>query len=83
MMSVSKLRFGVLAALFAIFFSAIGAGTALAVQGHMLDARSYLNSALTQLEMATPDKAGHRVNAISLVKDAITQVNQGIAAGAK
>lgn len=83
MINVSKVRLGALAALFAIFCCVVGAGTALAVQGHMLNARSYLNSALTELEMATADKAGHRVNAINLVKNAISQVNQGIAAGAK
>ncbi|HEX9178380.1 hypothetical protein [Mycobacterium sp.] len=31
---------------------------------------------------AIPDKAGHRVAAISLVEQAIDQVNQGIQAGA-
>jgi hypothetical protein len=79
-MRISKARFAVAAVLFALFFAGIGAGTALAYQSHMVNARSYLNDALSQLEAATPDKGGHRVNAINLVKSAITQVDLGIQA---
>jgi hypothetical protein len=82
-MKLSNVRVGALAVLLAFCFAALGAGSALAVQGHMLNARSYLNSALGQLNMATPDKAGHRVNAMNLVRDAIRQVNLGIQAGAR
>ncbi len=74
----SKLRLGVLAVLFALFFAGIGAGTALAVQSHMVNARNYLNSALSELNAAQSDKGGHRVNAINYVKDAINEVNAGI-----
>jgi hypothetical protein len=81
-MTISKIRLAVLAVIFAVGFSAIGAGTALAVQGHMLNARSYLTSAYGQLNQATPDKAGHRVQAMSLIRQAINQVNWGIQAGA-
>lgn len=77
-MRSSKLRIGALALLFAIFFAALGAGTALAVQNHMINARNYLNSALTELQAAQPDKGGHRANAINSVKTAIAEVNQGI-----
>ncbi len=79
-MHIAKARFVVVAVLFALVFAGIGAGSALAYQGHMVNARTYLNNALTQLEDATPDKAGHRANAIDLVKSAISQVNLGIAA---
>jgi hypothetical protein len=82
-MNLSKLRIGALAVLFAVFFAALGAAAALAAQGHMLNARGYLNSALGELNAAQADKAGHRVNAINLVKDAIHQVNLGIQAGAQ
>ena len=77
-MQISKLRLAALAVVFAIFFSVIGAGTALAVQGHMLNARSDLNSALNELNAATANKGGYRANAINLVRQAITQVNLGI-----
>ncbi len=81
-MTFSKMRLAVLAVICALGFFAIGAGTALAVQGHMLNARSYLNSAYSQLNQARPDKAGHRVQAMSLIRQAINQVNWGIRAGA-
>jgi hypothetical protein len=74
----SKLRIGALAVLFAIFFAALGAGAVLAAQTHMVNARNYLNSALSELEAAETDKGGHRASAISDVKAAISQVNQGI-----
>jgi hypothetical protein len=56
-------------------------GVALAYQNHMFAARSALNNALAQLQAAVPDKAGHRVNAINLVNQAIGEVNAGIQAG--
>lgn len=59
------------------------AGRASAYQGHMWSALDHLNAALAQLNAATPDKAGHRVNAISLTQQAINQTNAGIAAGAR
>jgi hypothetical protein len=82
-MYLSKARLGALALLFALIFCAIGAGTALAVQGNMTSAKMHLNYALTDLNNAKPDKNGHRSNAIQLVKEAITQVNLGIQAGAQ
>ena len=77
-MTSSKARLGVLALVFAFVFAGIGAGVALASQPHMVNARNYLNQALTELNAANPDKGGHRENAINLVKQAITQVNEGI-----
>lgn len=74
------LRSAAFAAMFAVFFALVGAGTALAVQSHMVNARSYLQSALSELNEAEANKGGHRVNAINYVKDAINEVNLGIAA---
>jgi len=47
-------------------------------QPKMRSALSSLESALGDLKAATADKGGHRVKAISLVNDAITQVKEGI-----
>jgi len=74
------LRNTILAATFAVFFALVGAGTALAVQTHMVNAHSYLESALSELNQAQANKNGHRVNAINYVRDAINEVNLGIAA---
>ena len=82
-MHVSKIRLAVAGSLVAVSFSLLGAGTAYAVQTHMLNARDDLNNALNELQLAVPDKGGHRVNAINLVQQAIDQVNQGIQFGAQ
>lgn len=48
-------------------------------QPHMVQALSHLKSAKAELEAATSDKGGHRVKAIALTRDAIVQVEKGIA----
>ena len=53
-------------------------GTAMAEQGNMIAARQSLHAAYNYLQQATPDKGGHRVNAMSLVQQAIREVNMGI-----
>lgn len=58
-------------------------GTALAYQPHMHAALNALTNAQTQLNAALPDKAGHRVNALKLVGQAIGEVQAGITAGAQ
>jgi hypothetical protein len=58
-------------------------GVAIASQPHMVNALHDLQSAQAQLNAATADKAGHRANAISLVGQAITQTQAGIAAAAQ
>jgi hypothetical protein len=73
-----KLRFGVLAVVFALFFAGVGAVVALAAQSHMINARNDLNSALSELNQADTNKGGHRINAIKYVNDAIDEVNLGI-----
>ena len=77
-MYISKLRLGAFALIFAILFGFAGAGTVLATQSHMAQARTYLNYALSELQAASANKGGHRVNAINYVKDAINEVNLGI-----
>jgi len=56
---------------------------AAAEQGNMQAALSALNNAKGSLQRAVPDKAGHREKAKDLVDQAITEVNEGITAGAK
>jgi hypothetical protein len=48
-------------------------------QPHMQAAKSSLQTARAELQKATPDKGGHRVNAIGLVNSAFAEVNAGIA----
>jgi len=47
-------------------------------QPNMMSALEHLELAKDKLEKATPDKGGHRVKAIKLVKDAIEETNAGI-----
>jgi hypothetical protein len=77
-MHVSKFRLVIGGITTAIVFSFLGAGTAYAVQTHMLNARDALQQAQSELQLADADKGGHRVNAINLVQQAIDQVNLGI-----
>ncbi|MBN2079079.1 MAG: hypothetical protein JW838_08930 [Spirochaetes bacterium] len=51
-------------------------------QPHMRSALQALQSAKAHLNKASHDKGGHRVKALSLVNDAISEVRKGIAAGA-
>lgn len=47
-------------------------------QPTMRSALGSLRAALTSLQNATADKGGHRVKAISLTKDAISEVEKGV-----
>jgi hypothetical protein len=77
-------RFGILVLACAMLFGAVVGGVAVAAtQVHMQNARGDLQSALAQLNAANADKAGHRVNAINYVKQAINEVNLGIQAAAQ
>ncbi|HTU83346.1 MAG TPA: hypothetical protein VMF61_14525 [Candidatus Acidoferrales bacterium] len=82
-MRLTGLRLTALIFALGLVFGLACAGTAFAVQSHMVNARGDLNSALNQLDAAEADKAGHRANAIKLVQEAIQQVNLGISAGAR
>jgi hypothetical protein len=55
--------------------------TAAPDQPHMQRALENLRSAKSNLEAATSDKGGHRVNAIAFVNRAIDEVKLGIEAG--
>lgn len=54
------------------------AGTANAYQGNMERSLSSLYDALASLREASSNKGGHRVNAMNLIEQAITEVNAGI-----
>jgi len=78
------MKLALLALLTALGFmgAGLGAGVAFADQTHMTNALGDLQAAQSELQAAQPDKAGHRVEAIGLVDQAINQVNLGIQAGA-
>jgi len=62
----------------AILGSAI-TGTAFAVnQPNMVNARISVRQAISDLRAATPDKGGHRDQAIQLGNQMLQQINQGI-----
>ncbi|WP_137932459.1 hypothetical protein [Mesorhizobium comanense] len=60
----------------------LSAGPADAAQPHMSKALNDLQAALNQLQAALPDKGGHRIKAMALVKDAIDETTKGMAVGA-
>ena len=47
----------------------------------MYNALHALQTARAELQEAAPNKAGHRVNALRLINEAIREVEAGIAAG--
>ncbi len=51
---------------------------AAAYQGNMERAMAALYDALGSLREATPDKGGHRANAMNLIQQAISEVQAGI-----
>ena len=51
---------------------------AAADQPHMQAALNALRTARSELDIAEADKGGHRVKALNLVKDAISEVEKGI-----
>jgi hypothetical protein len=62
-----------------IVLGVVAIAAAVPDQPFMKAARGDLNTARNQLQQATPDKGGHRLNAIGLVNRAIAEVNDGIA----
>jgi hypothetical protein len=79
-MKFSRVRQVIAAAVFALFFAAVGAGTVLAEQVHMEKALNSLQTALSELQASANDKSGHRNKAISDVQDAITETKAGMQA---
>jgi len=70
-----KARFGL-----TVFMVLAVAGIVGAVDQPMMQAaRGDLQTAKHELQMATPDKGGHRAKALALINDAIAEVNAGIA----
>jgi len=59
-----------------------GIGFAQGGQPHMQNALGDLQAARGELNVALTNKGGHRVAALNLVNQAITQVQAGIAVGA-
>ncbi len=57
----------------------VASGVALAQQPNMQNALNALFSARSSLQMAAPNKGGHRDRAIVLVNQAIAEVEAGIA----
>ncbi|MBM5822493.1 MAG: hypothetical protein FJ082_08580 [Cyanobacteria bacterium K_Offshore_surface_m2_011] len=58
---------------------AVASGAAVAQQPNMQNALTALFSARSSLQMAAPNKGGHRDRAINLVNQAIAEVEAGIA----
>jgi len=80
-MKLNRIPKAIAAAVFALFFAAVGAGTVLAAeQVHMEKALNSLQTALSELNAAQADKGGHRNKAISDVQDAISQTKAGMQA---
>jgi hypothetical protein len=61
--------------------ASFASGCVVAAQPHMQNALAALQNARAELQVAEANKAGHRVNAIRLVNEAIGEVQAGIAAG--
>jgi hypothetical protein len=77
-MTMSRNRIIVAFLLCLVLVSGFLIGRASADQPHMQAALDHLRLAKTELEKADPDKGGHRVKALALVNDAISQVEKGI-----
>jgi len=66
-----------LAAGVAVAFAA-GCASGPPYQPHMQNALAALQNAQSELELATPNKGGHRERAMNLISNAINQVEMGI-----
>ena len=58
--------------------TSMGVGYALAQQPHMDATLRLLQDAHHELELATPNKGGHRERALGLIEQASSQVREGI-----
>ncbi len=54
------------------------AGIAVGAQPHMQNALASLQNAKSELQQASHNKGGHRVRAIELINQAISEVNAGM-----
>ena len=57
---------------------AFAAGQAVACQPHVQNALDSLQTAQSELQLAAPNKGGHRERAMALVSEAMSQVDLGI-----
>jgi hypothetical protein len=80
-MKIGNRKLVAVAALSMLIGAAIG-GTAMARQVRMWNALHDLQAAQAELQGALADKGGHRVAAMNLIAQAITEVNAGLEAGA-
>jgi len=78
---MGKVKFAAVVGGVAAFAAVAGFGVGQADQPHMQTALASLKTARAELQVAIADKGGHRVAAIRLVDQAITQVQLGIGAG--
>jgi hypothetical protein len=75
----SKVKTGLaIGALGVAMLSGVFAGEALARQRHMDAALEYLQQARDELQVATHNKGGHRVEALRLTNEAIRETRAGI-----
>jgi hypothetical protein len=77
-MKTSRNRIVVACLLCVVLLSGFIMGRASADQPHMQAALDHLRAARAELDKAEADKGGHRLKAISLVNDAISQVEKGV-----
>lgn len=77
-MKTSRSRIIVALLLCTVLVSGFLLGRASADQPHMQAALEHLRAARAELDKADADKGGHRLKAISLVNDAIAQVEKGV-----
>ena len=71
-------RFGIGLSLAATLIVGFAAGRVTADQPHMYNALRYLDNARDELEIAEPNKGGHRDRALDLVRQAREEVKAGI-----
>jgi hypothetical protein len=77
-MKTSRNRIVVACLLCVVLLSGFIMGRASADQPHMQAALDHLRAARAELDKAEADKGGHRMKAIALVNDAISQVEKGV-----
>ncbi len=77
-MKTSRNRIVVACLLCVVLLSGFVMGRASADQPHMQAALEHLRAARAELDKADADKGGHRMKAIALVNDAISQVEKGV-----
>jgi len=77
-MKTSRNRIVVACLLCVVLLSGFVMGRASADQPHMQAALDHLRAARAELDKSEADKGGHRMKAIQLVNDAISQVEKGV-----